>query len=50
VKEQGLEKLYHDIEGPLIGVLAAMEYEGIRIDAPFLDAYAVELEGRIREV
>lgn len=50
VEAQQLDRLYHDIEGPLIRVLADMEYEGIRIDSGNLESYSVELEGRIREV
>ncbi len=40
VKENDLEKLFTDIEVPLINVLAAMEYEGINVDAGFLEAYS----------
>jgi DNA polymerase-1 len=55
--EQGLEKLYLDIEEPLIDVLASMEREGVRIDTGILADYAGELasqlaalETRIREL
>jgi DNA polymerase-1 len=57
VVERGLDKLYLDIEEPLVDVLAAMEREGVRIDAGILARYAVELteqlatlEARIREL
>ncbi|MDR2883368.1 MAG: DNA polymerase I [Alistipes sp.] len=47
VVEQGLEKLYLDIEEPLVDVLAAMEREGVRIDTAILADYAVELAGQL---
>ncbi len=57
VVEAGLDKLYLDIEEPLVDVLAAMEREGVRIDTAILGDYAGELaaqlaslEGRIREL
>jgi DNA polymerase-1 len=47
VKNQKLDKLFHDVEGPLIRVLADMEYEGIRVNTQTLKEYSVELEGDI---
>jgi DNA polymerase-1 len=38
------EELYRKIEEPLIRVLCDMEYEGIRIDADFLNNYSKDLE------
>ncbi len=46
-KQEGLTKLYVSIEGPLVKVLSAMESEGIRIDADYLQQYATELGGEI---
>lgn len=40
LKENDLEKLYNDIEAPLIDVLADMEYEGVRINDGFLADYS----------
>lgn len=42
--ENELNELYHKIEEPLIRVLCDLEYEGIRIDAGFLNDYSKELE------
>lgn len=42
--ENELDPLYMDIEEPLIRVLCDLEYEGIRIDASFLNDYSKELE------
>jgi DNA polymerase-1 len=47
VTEAGLEKLYLDIEEPLIDVLGSMEREGVRIDTGILADYAVELSGQL---
>ncbi|MCH7397455.1 DNA polymerase I [Belliella sp. DSM 107340] len=45
IKENGLEKLLHEVENPLINVLAAMEFEGVRIDTESL----AELSGILEE-
>lgn len=42
--ENELDPLYKDIEEPLIRVLCDLEFEGIRIDASFLNDYSKELE------
>jgi DNA polymerase-1 len=41
--ELALERLYRDIEMPLINVLAAMEWSGIRIDREFFSRYSRKL-------
>ncbi len=43
LKEQGIEKLFTDIELPLIPVLANMELAGARIDVKALNEYSVAL-------
>ncbi|GAA5222410.1 DNA polymerase I [Membranihabitans marinus] len=43
LEESGMLKLYMDIEQPLIQVLAQMEYNGIRLDGPFLNEYSKKL-------
>lgn len=45
--EEKLEKLYLDIEEPMIKALVDMEYEGIRIDSQFLADYSKELDKEI---
>ncbi|MCX8130146.1 MAG: DNA polymerase I [Clostridia bacterium] len=47
IVENGQEKLYYDIELPLVEVLADMEYWGFRIDKKGLKEFAVELEEKI---
>ncbi len=57
IKENGLEKLLHEVENPLINVLAAMEFEGIRIDTEslaemsgILDEESKSIEKRVYEL
>jgi DNA polymerase-1 len=38
------EKLFYQIETPLISVLAAMEYEGVNINVAFLKEYSIKLQ------
>lgn len=49
LKENKLDKLYWDLEEPLIHVLSAMECEGVRINPEFLNAYSSQLGKLIRE-
>jgi DNA polymerase I len=44
LKKNEVEKVFYTVESPLIKVLAAMEFEGIRIDEGFLKDYSKELE------
>ncbi len=50
LKSDDLEKLFYDMETPLVPVLAQMEYEGIRIDAKFLNDYSLVLQEKIVEL
>jgi DNA polymerase-1 len=47
VKEKGQERVYYEIEAPLVPVLVDMEHEGIRIDAAALNEFAQQLEKQI---
>jgi DNA polymerase-1 len=44
VEKHEVDGVLKDIELPLIPVLADMEYEGVRIDVDYLNAYSKELE------
>ncbi len=44
LKEREVEKVFFEVENPLVKVLTAMEFEGIRIDESFLNEYSKELE------
>ena len=39
-----VEKVFKEVENPLVKVLTAMEFEGIKIDVDFLNQYSKELE------
>lgn len=47
VRARGLEKLYEEIELPLIELLARMEIAGVRVDPAVLRAMSKELEGEL---
>lgn len=41
------KKLFYDLDSKLVGVLADMEYEGIKIDIPFLKQYSAEIQDEL---
>lgn len=43
LKSKEVEKVFYEVENPLVKVLANMEYEGVKIDVSFLNEYAKEL-------
>ena len=43
LKDAELQKLYDEVEEPLINVLVDLEYEGINLDSDFLNKYSEEL-------
>lgn len=47
LKENNVEKLFHEIEMPLVKVLAKMELEGINVDKESLHTYSKELEEKL---
>ena len=50
LKEQGMDKLFYEVEMPLVFVLYDMEKEGICMDAAALKEYGTQLEGSIVEL
>lgn len=44
LEKEGLIGLFKDVEMPLMPILADMEWEGIKIEIPFLEVYSQELE------
>ncbi len=44
LKEKDVEKVFYQVENPLVKVLTDMEFEGVRIDQNFLNEYSKELE------
>ncbi len=49
LKEEGLDKLYDDIEEPLVKVLVDLEFEGINLDGQRLNDYSTVLAQKIKE-
>ena len=50
INSQGMEKLYSEIELPLIQVLANMEFLGFKIDASELERLGAEYDGEINDL
>ena len=44
LKKRDVEKVFNEVENPLVKVLVEMEYEGIKVDVDFLNDYSKELE------
>jgi DNA polymerase-1 len=49
LKKKEVEKVFYQVENPLVKVLAAMEFEGIRVDMDFLKEYSKELDREAKE-
>ncbi|MDP3371722.1 MAG: DNA polymerase I [Candidatus Paracaedibacteraceae bacterium] len=45
--EQHVSALYYDVERPLIPVIAAMEYQGIKVSPDVLKEFATEISSRL---
>ncbi len=50
LKENGVEKLFYDIEMPLSEVLERMEETGVRIDAGYLQKMSKEMEKTLKKL
>jgi len=48
LKEKDVEKVFYEVENPLVQVLKDMEFEGVKIDEEFLKEYSVELDKEAR--
>jgi DNA polymerase-1 len=44
LKSKEVEKVFEEVETPLVKVLTDMEYEGVKVDMNFLNQYSKELE------
>lgn len=44
LKEKAVEKVFYEVENPLVPVLMNMEYEGVKVDVDFLQVYSKQLE------
>ena len=50
IEEEGFQKLYQEIEAPLVRALVNIEHEGIKLDAEYLKAYSLELGKEIDQL
>ncbi|HEY4061878.1 MAG TPA: DNA polymerase I [Puia sp.] len=48
LKTKEVEKVFYEVENPLVRVLTDMEFEGIRVDMDFLGEYSKELDREAR--
>ncbi len=44
LNKKGVEKVFEEVENPLVRVLVDMEYEGVKVDTNFLNDYSIVLE------
>jgi DNA polymerase-1 len=44
LKKKEVERVFNEVESPLVKVLTDMEFEGVNVDVNFLKDYSVELE------
>ncbi len=50
LKEQGLDKLFYDVELPLISVLARIEMNGVKVDTDFLNSLSKEVDALLNDI
>jgi DNA polymerase-1 len=49
LKEKGQERVFYEVEAPLIPVLVDMEFEGIRVESAALEEFALQLSKEMVE-
>ncbi|WP_153800038.1 DNA polymerase I [Foetidibacter luteolus] len=49
LKTKEVERVFYEVENPLVKVLTDMEFEGVRIDEAFLKVYSKQLESDARD-
>ena len=49
LKKKEVERVFHEVENPLVKVLTDMEHEGVRIDTVFLAEYSRQLESEAKQ-
>lgn len=50
MRKTGVERLFHELEMPLVPVLAQMEWNGISLDVPFFERMSETLSRRLKEI
>lgn len=48
IEEEGLQKVFEQLEVPLVPVLARMEREGVKVDAKTLESMSAEFAGQLK--
>lgn len=48
LKEKAVERVFHEVDNPLVKVLVDMEFEGVAVDVGFLNEYSKELDREAR--
>jgi DNA polymerase I len=49
LREKQVEKVFDEVENPLVKVLTDMEFEGVKVDMDFLHVYSVQLEKEAKQ-
>ncbi|PWT95692.1 MAG: DNA polymerase I [Bacteroidetes bacterium] len=49
LKKKEVEKVFYEVENPLVKVLTDMEFEGVKIDTEFLNDYSKQLDKEARQ-
>lgn len=49
LKEKEVERVFYEVENPLVKVLTDMEFEGIKVDVDFLNEYSKQLDKEAKE-
>lgn len=49
LQKKAVERVFSEVENPLVPVLAQMEYEGVRVDENFLQEYSAVLEKEAKD-
>ncbi len=49
LKKKEVERVFYEVENPLVKVLADMEFEGVKIDTAFLHEYSVQLDKEAKQ-
>ena len=44
LKKKEVDRVFHEVDNPLVKVLTDMEFEGVRVDVDFLNEYSKELD------
>ena len=49
IEKRAVNKIFEEVENPLVRVLVDMEYEGVKVDTAFLNDYSKVLEGEAKK-